>query len=144
MRTFLERDLGGTGIGVAVGRSNQGDATWYRAQILATAGALDYYPNVAAPRLWVRLHLSGRLRADLVFSFHAVGTHPRGAMACVAFTSIPLERGPEGEPQWRSDPACAEPFAFSHGTDPEAVSPEFIAWVDRAVQVGLETVRRYL
>lgn len=129
---------------LSVTRSTAETSHYFKSQIVHTAKALKYFVSHTGPKHWVRLHVRDGIRADLIFSFHSLGSLPRGAMACSAFSNVRLERDQQEPAEWHTEPACEDAFVFSHATLPSAIQASFTEWVDRSIQLGLEGIRRFI
>lgn len=119
---------------------------WFGAQIVEIASHFDYHANLADHKAWVHLRLRHGWTTSLVIAFHHLGRLARGVMVATAFVRV-RETRPLDEGEERSillEPACREVFTFAAGRSRDELRQSFLAWLEEAIQLGLETWRRRL
>jgi Fic family protein len=115
---------------------------YYRTQIVDTARRLDYFANLQAYRSWVhlRLEISPSFVIGALFSIHAVGRQPHGLMACSACIYEKDDEGIVSSLQTLSE----VPFQFTPYDPNDFLTKRFKEWLDSALVVALEYLRRRL
>jgi len=115
---------------------------YYRYQIVETARRLDYFANLQAHRSWTHLRLAvpSSFTVGVLFSIHAVGKQPHGLMACSACIYEKDEEGAFIDLQ----PLSEVPFQFTPYDQPALLEKRFKEWLDIALIVALEYLRKRL
>ena len=122
---------------------------WFKHQIVAVAQALDYFADTRTYRGWCLLRIADEAQTDLVFAFHALGTHFTGLMAVSAFLqsrskSISSDDVGSVESSGIAMPIVSTVFQFSHLEDASNIEDRFRHWLKDALVVGLDAWQKQL
>jgi hypothetical protein len=140
---------------LTVTKSKPYNEFYYSMQIVEIAKELDYWANTTRKRMWIRLHLFEQFseqKAQIVFSFHYLGSVNRGIMVSTGFIFFP-ENKPENpkeessiEPRYgETHRICNEPFYFSYKDSARngGLKESYGKWLNDCLTVGLaEWARR--
>jgi fido (protein-threonine AMPylation protein) len=140
---------------LTVTKSKPYNEFYYSMQIVEIAKELDYWANTTRKRMWIRLHLFDQFseqKAQIVFSFHYLGSVNRGIMVSTGFIFFP-ENKPENlkeessiEPRYGEiHRICNEPFYFSYKDSARngGLKESYGKWLNDCLTVGLaEWARR--
>jgi Fic family protein len=140
---------------LTVTKSKPYNEFYYTMQIVEIAKELDYWANTSRKRMWIRLHLFDQFseqKAQIVFSFHYLGSVNRGIMVSTGFIFFP-ENKPENqkeegsvEPQFgETHRVCNEPFYFSYKDSDRngGLKASYSKWLNDCLTIGLaEWARR--
>lgn len=114
-------------------------ARHHRFQIVECANQLKYYANLSGYKSWTALCIETDQRAEILFSFHGIGSQPYGLLGCSAmfFTKNDATREIAGIKALTNGP-----FDFTYADDKEDVARRFALWLERCVVAGLDEWRK--
>lgn len=122
------------------GGPDEGNAHWYRQDVIKSAQDGKTFVNFNEPHYFVKgAFRVGRERLVFVVSFHHVGRELSGVMEATAFAHFESFETSE-DPQSKSvDYAlCSSgPFVFAYGTQAEDMEESFTEWLDRTLAVAI-------
>ena len=116
---------------------------WNRSQVMSTARNLEYTANPGAFHHWVRLVMDSESgRAEMLASFHVIGTKYRGLLgATLCFYR--RQQDEHGDSHViELQPASEEVFQFNYVEPPQSVDARFRPWLERSMVIGLGCWRR--
>lgn len=140
VRAMLEEALSGEGeFEFSVDQEpNEGSHShWFETQIVSTAKSLDYYANTKHYRSWLRLAMRDGNHAQLLISFHCIGSQFQGVLVCSAtwFRRVPTDAG-----GYETEDASAlsdEVFQINYKEPPDELEARFQDWLEVALERGL-------
>ncbi len=117
---------------------------YYRFQIIEAARKLGYFADLASHRAWVSLLLQSDFRAEILLSFHGLGSHFRGviAVSAVYFRKEPV--GSEGQEIADLTVLSDEVFQLNYKDDSGALAGRFEPWLEEVLVRGLDAWQRGL
>ena len=117
--------------------------TWNRHQIIQTARQLGYFANTRPYHEWVRLGIvTENGRAEILTSFHAIGTIYRGLVA-VSMCFYRRQRDDDGESQIiELQPVTDSVFQINYEEAAESVKERFRSWLEDSLVMGLDQWNR--
>ena len=137
---------------VEQGGPEEGNAHWYRQDVIMSAQESDafvnsrptrdrkVFVNFNEPHYFVKgAFRAGRERLVFVVSFHHVGRELSGVMEATAFAQLESFEMSE-DPQSKSvdfAPCSKTPFVFAYETRPDDVAGYFAEWIDHALAVAM-------
>lgn len=132
---------------VEPGGTEEGNAHWYRQDVIKSARESNTFVNFNQPHYFVKGALrAGRERLVFVASFHHVGRELSGVMEATAFAQFESFETSE-DPQSKSvDFAlCSRaPFVFAYETRADDVADYFAEWLDHALALAMRDWGRRL
>ena len=132
---------------VEPGGTDEGNAHWYRQDVIKSARESNTFVNFNQPHYFVKGALrAGRERLVFVASFHHVGRELSGVMEATAFAQFESFETSE-DPQSKSvDFAlCSRaPFVFAYETRADDVADYFAEWLDHALALAMRDWGRRL
>lgn len=140
VRAMLEDALSGDGdFKFSVDQEpNEGSRShWFETQIVSTAKHLDYYANTKHYRSWLRLVMREGNQANLLISFHCIGSQFQGVLACSATW---FRRVPTDDDGYETEGASAlsdEVFQINYKEPPDELEARFQDWLEVALERGL-------
>ncbi len=113
--------------------------TWNRYQIIETARQFGYFANTRSYHDWVRLGIDTENgRANILASFHAIGTEYRGLVA-VSMCFYRRQKDELGENQIiELQPASDSVFQINYEEAAESVKERFRPWLEDSLVMGLD------
>ena len=110
---------------------------WFQHQIVSTAKQLRYYANTRRYRAWSRLVMRDGSQAQILLSFHCIGFHFQGVLACSAtwFRRVPRDDGgndTDGETALND-----EVFQVNYKESLPDIESRFKKWLEAAIERGL-------
>ncbi|MGD0088399.1 MAG: Fic family protein [Planctomycetota bacterium] len=128
----------------SVDESSSDNDSWFKKQIVEAAIKLGYYADTRSYRAWIRLRMTEARQAEIVISFHALGTTFTGVAAVCAF--LEFRDKAEGRQTTVEGPyvLCKEVFQFSYLEEESSVRERFVAWLQEVLSAGLDQWRRQL
>jgi hypothetical protein len=117
---------------------------YFRFQIIQAAKSLGYFADLRTYRAWSSLKIQTDARAEILYSFHGIGTEFRGV---IAISAIFFRRNEteEGERDITDvAPLSDEIFQVNYCDLESDVKLRFAHWLDETLARGLETWRRGL
>ena len=125
---------------VEQGGPEEGNAHWYRQDVIRSAHGGNTFVNFNEPHYFVKgAFRAGRERLVFVASFHHVGRELSGVMEATAFAQFESFEMSE-DPQSKSvdfAPCSRAPFVFAHQTRTDDVAGYFEEWLDHALAVAI-------
>lgn len=125
---------------VEQGGPEEGNAHWYRQDVIRAAQGGNTFVNFNEPHYFVK----GAFRAErerLVFvaSFHHVGRELSGVMEATAFAQFEsFEMSEDPDSKSVAFASCSKaPFVFAYETRPDDVAGYFAEWLDHALAVAM-------
>ena len=117
--------------------------TWNRYQIIETARQLGYFANTRPYHEWVRLGIDTENgRANILTSFHAIGTEYRGLVA-VSMCFYRRQQDEYGENQIiELQPVSDGVFQINYEERAEPVKERFRTWLEDSLVMGLDQWNR--
>jgi Fic family protein len=117
--------------------------TWNRHQIIQTARQLGYFANTRPYHEWVRMGIvTENGRAEILASFHAIGTIYRGLVA-VSMCFYRRQRDDDGESQIiELQPVTDSVFQINYEEAAESVKERFRSWLEDSLVMGLDQWNR--
>ena len=117
--------------------------TWNRYQIIQTARQLGYFANTRSYHDWVRLGIDTENgRANILTSFHAIGTEYRGLVA-VSMCFYRRQQDDDGENQIiELQPVSDGVFQINYEEPAESVKERFRTWLEDSLVMGLDQWNR--
>ena len=117
--------------------------TWNRHQIIETARQFGYYANTRPYHEWVRLGIDTENgRANILTSFHAIGTEYRGLVA-VSMCFYRRQQDDDGENQIiELQPVSDGVFQINYEEPAESVKERFRSWLEDSLVMGLDQWNR--
>ena len=115
---------------------------WFRYQLIQLARKFEYFANFAQFHSWVRLVAETETKAEILLSFHGIGTDYRGLLIG---TGCFLRMDVSGEEQIHVSEVnqlCDEPFQINYKEPQDEALQRFQAWLSPVVVKGLEMLRR--
>jgi len=150
-RVFLENsfreiertvsDAGATDSFVQVGGSDQGNAHWYKYEVVTSAREAGKYANFSEDHYFIKGSVrAARERLVFVISFHHVGRELSGIMEATAFSKLESFEGSDDREsvEERFFVCSMEPFVFTHQTDANEIRDAFHHWLDQALAVAVK------
>ncbi len=117
---------------------------WFKKQIVELAKRHEYFADTRTYASWVRLRVVEERRAELVVSFHSLGTEFLGIVAASAFLEF-RDKTEEGETTVDGPYELSrEIYQCSYNEDGDAARSRFDAWLNDIVLSGLDLWRRQL
>lgn len=117
---------------------------WFGKQIVETAAELGYSADTRTYRAWVRLSIQEERTANLVISFHSLGSDFTGLLVATAFLEFRQTEENGSVTTGGQHPVCEEPFEFSYLDEPESLETRFREWLNVVTLAGLDDWRRQL
>ena len=116
---------------------------WNRHQIIQTARQLGYFANTRRYHEWVRLGIDTENgRANILTSFHAIGTEYRGLVA-VSMCFYRRQQDDDGENQIiELQPVSDGVFQINYEEPAESVKERFRSWLEDSLVMGLDQWNR--
>ena len=116
---------------------------WNRHQIIQTARQLGYFANTRPYHEWVRLGIvTENGRAEILTSFHAIGTEYRGLVA-VSMCFYRRQQDDDGENQIiELQPVSDGVFQINYEEPAESVKERFRTWLEDSLVMGLDQWNR--
>ena len=110
---------------------------YFQAQINEIAhDHFNYYPNLTAYKRWVRLTFKWTRRAQLVFTFHAIGHEFSGVLVCAPFLEFQYDEDEMGTPLTLINVA-EEPFEFFYNETIANIEKRFDVWLETVITVAI-------
>ena len=110
---------------------------YFQAQINEIArDHFNYYPNLASYKRWVRLTFKWTRRAQLVFTFHAIGHEFSGVLVCAPFLEFQYDEDEMGTPLALINVAD-EPFEFFYNETIANIEKRFDVWLETVITVAI-------
>lgn len=125
-------------------RSEIGQKHWFRRQIHVIANGFGYFADTRTYASWVRLKIREERQAELIVSFHSLGTEFIGLVAASAFMEY---RDWSEEPESQIEgpyPLCKEVFQVAFNEDRDVARDRFDTWLGDAMLAGLDQWRRQI
>lgn len=140
VRAMLEDALSGDGdFKFSVEQEpNEGSRShWFQTQIVSAAKHLDYYANTNHYRSWLRLVMRDGNQANLLISFHCIGSQFQGVLACSAtwFRRVPADDG--GYETEGASALSDEVFQINYKEPLAELESRFQDWIEVALERGL-------
>lgn len=129
------QDMRADHVYVQPGGPEEGNAHWYRQDVIRSAQDRKVFVNFNEPHYFVKgAFRAGRERLVFVASFHHVGRELSGMMEATAFAQFESFERSE-DPQSK---LCSKaPFVFAYETRADDVSGYFAKWLDHALAVAM-------
>ena len=123
-------------------RSTPETSHFFRGQIIEIArDHLNYYANPRPYQNWVRLKMIWTRRANLVFTFHAIGYEFSGVLVCSPFLEFRDDED-DNETQTTLVPIATEPFDFYYNESEPNLRKRFEEWSDAVLIVALAEIQK--
>lgn len=118
-----------------------GRGFWFRRQVIESAKKLGYFANTNVYRAWVRLVLQTDTRAEIVVSFHGVGSEYRGLLVASMFF-FRREPTEEGEREVADiSPVSDDVFQINYRESVASARERFAGWFEYSLVRALEIWR---
>ncbi|MBU1935894.1 Fic family protein [bacterium] len=133
----------------SVQRSDNKTTFWFGRDVITIAKELGYFADTRTYHAWVRLRISEIRQANLVISFHCLGTKFYGIMVVSAFMTFRDRDAMESDGHMESIPEgpyklSDEVFLFSHKEKAEQVDSRFNNWLDHVLLIGIEQWKKQI
>ncbi len=147
-RDFLDSAFGrltdavsGSGKRVQLGGPDEGNAYWYKFEVVKTAKEAGKFANLGEDHYFVKAAIqAGPERMVFVVSFHHVGRELTGIMEATAFARLEsLEQSEDRELATEGFFVCSlDPFVFTYKTRPPDVTAAFKKFLDAALALAVK------
>lgn len=124
--------------------SNPETDNWFKNDIVAVAGKLQYYADTGSYRSWIRLKIRETRQVDMIISFHSLGYEFTGVIAASAFIEYRDQHEDDEISHAGPYPLCNEVFEFTYTEQESDYTPRFQTWLDEVILTGLDQWRRSL
>ncbi|HUX66221.1 MAG TPA: Fic family protein [Terriglobales bacterium] len=134
-------ETGGLQIYVTDGGPDQGNAHWYRRDVVETAKQAGKFANLVEDHYFLKASLRvGQERLVFVVSFHHVGRELSGIMEATAFAQLEsVGDAEESLNPSKSLIVCSlDPFVFTYQTQEKDIADAFDRWLDAALAVAVK------
>lgn len=128
-------------ISVVEGGPEQGNAHWYKFEVVKSANEGGKYANFTEAHYFVKASIRAeRERLVFVISFHHVGRDLSGIMEGTAFAQLESFEDSDDRRSVSQDffLCSPEPFVFTHKTRVEDIGEAFSHWLDTALAVSVK------
>ena len=126
---------------VDTGGPDEGNAHWYRQDVIRTAKESNTYVNFNEPHYFIKGSFrAGHERLVFVVSFHHIGRELSGVMEATAFALFEsFETAEDTQSRDRDFSLCSmSPFVFAYKTHAEDVARSFEEWLDHALAPAIK------
>lgn len=126
---------------IDLGGPDEGNAHWYRQDVIRTAKESNTYVNFNEPHYFIKASFrAGHERLVFVVSFHHVGRELSGVMEVTAFALFEsFETSEDTQSRDRDFSLCSmSPFVFAYKTHVEDVANSFAEWLDHALAPAIK------
>ena len=135
------QDMRADHVYVQPGGPEEGNAHWYRQDVIRSAQDRKVFVNFNEPHYFVKgAFRAGRERLVFVVSFHHVGRELSGVMEATAFAqfeSFEMSEDPHSKSMEFAPCSSRAPFVFAYETRPDDVAGYFEEWLDHALAVAM-------
>jgi fido (protein-threonine AMPylation protein) len=128
-------------IWIAEGGPDQGNAHWYKSEVVRSANDAGKYANFTEDHYFTKASIQAeRERLVFVTSFHHVGRDLSGIMEVTTFAKlVSFENSEDRESVSQDFFLCSlEPFVFTYKTKEEEIADAFSRWLDAALAVAIK------
>lgn len=134
-------DLAEPDIHVRDGGPDQGNAHWYKYEVVKLANAAGKYANFEEAHYFIKASIRvDRERLVFVTSLHHVGRELSGIMEATAFARLESFEDSEDRKYVSQEftPCSLEPFVLTYMTKEEDIGESFERWLDAALAVAIK------
>jgi prophage maintenance system killer protein len=135
------REVGTPTIFINAGGPDNGNAHWYRFEVVQSAKEANKFANFTEDHFFVKASVQvNRERLIFVVSFHHVGRELTGIMEATAFSKlVSYEESDDRDSVSERFSLCSvEPFVFTNRTQVAEIQDAFKRWLDTALAVAIK------
>jgi Fic family protein len=135
------REVGTPTIFINEGGPDNGNAHWYRFEVVQSAKEANKFANFTEDHFFVKASVQvNRERLIFVVSFHHVGRELTGIMEATAFSKlVSYEESDDRDSVSERFSLCSvEPFVFTYRTQVAEIQDAFKRWLDTALAVAIK------
>ncbi len=122
---------------------NDPNSKYHYRQIVQCANQLGYFANFPAYQAWVDLVIQTEHRSEILFSFHGMGRHSIGVLACSAMFYRKVQSDTGENEIGDLVPLSSEPFEFTYLDKSDHVQKTFRTWLSERIVLGLKEWNKY-